>query len=231
MKWSKVETRHVFLREDSQEPWQRNRIAEMDACGPKLAVQTGKPDDYMMDNLKHMIIEEADNMIDESDKENEFAEEREILVKLKKARKKTNILADLIPLNLQEEREKFYAKGCKYDPQFVYGNENLVLKYKKPHAQFVREAKNILDAVLSKYGSDDNFFELQGQVVTKEATGTRCSRRVALQQVRQRPGPRWPSHYSFHRERDCSDLRRAPRRWHRHNDRRPAHLLPRQPSD
>ena len=172
MKWSKAAPRLAAPKEPQEQPWQRNRIAETDGSGAKAASQPGKPDDYLMDNLKHMIIEEADNMIDESDKENEFAEEREILVKLKKSRKKTNILADLIPLNMQEEKEKFYAKGCKYDPQFVYSNENLVLKYKKPHSQFVREARNILDAVLSMYGTDDNFFELQGQVVSREATGT-----------------------------------------------------------
>ena len=101
-----------------------------------------------MDDFKHMIIEEADNMIEESDKDNEFADEKELLLKIKKNKKKSNILADLIPINMNQEKDKFYNSGCKYDPQFQYQVDKLVIKYNKPHIQFVKEARQILDAVV-----------------------------------------------------------------------------------
>ena len=163
------------LQEDSVEkPWMRNRFAESDQTPNRslngLGLGFFKPDDYQMDNLKHMIIEEADNMIEESDKENEFVEERDMLIKLKKKRK-TNLLADLIPLNMNEEKQKFYSLNCKYSPQFIYNYEKINLKYKIPHSQFVKEAKAILDSVLKEFGSDEVFFAMQGNVVPREAVG------------------------------------------------------------
>lgn len=155
--------------------WVLGRLAHRESSPSPFGTQPTmtRIDDYQLDNLAHMIIEEADNMIEESDKENEFIEERDMLIKAKKAGKKTkaNILADLIPLNLAEEKIKFYSLNCRYNPQFVYLHEKITLKYNKPHTQFVKEAKDILEAVLKKYGSDEYFFACQGSVVSQEATG------------------------------------------------------------
>jgi len=156
-------------------PWHKDKFAEVES-GLTPAWASG--DEYQLDNLRHMVIEEADNMVEESDRD-EFVEEREMLVRIKRSKKKTHVLSDLVPLNMQTEKERFYSMQCKYDPQFVYTAQKIVLKYNKPHNTFVKEARQILDAVLSKYGSDDSFFELQGPVVTREATEELFNKYVA----------------------------------------------------
>lgn len=187
-KSGRTDSKQRQLQEESLDrPWMRNRFAESDQTPSRslngLGLGFFKPDDYQMDNLKHMIIEEADNMIEESDKENEFVEERDMLIKLKKKRK-TNLLADLIPLNMNEEKQKFYSMNCKYSPQFLYSHEKISLKYKTPHSQFVKEAKSILDSVLKEFGSDEYFFAMQGNVVSRDTVGIHPLFRNILQSIR-----------------------------------------------
>lgn len=56
-------------------------------------------------------------------------------------------LRDLIPLNLDSEKEKFFASGFAYNPQFVYENEidqSELIKYGKPRFLYLFLAKKIL---------------------------------------------------------------------------------------
>ncbi len=56
-------------------------------------------------------------------------------------------LSDLIPINLDSEKEKFFAANFKYNPQFIYGKNTSVtelMKYGKPKFWYLFLAKRIL---------------------------------------------------------------------------------------
>lgn len=56
-------------------------------------------------------------------------------------------LKDLIPLNLDSEKEKFFASNFEYNPQFIYENkidQKELIKYGKPKFLYLFLAKKIL---------------------------------------------------------------------------------------
>lgn len=56
-------------------------------------------------------------------------------------------LKDLIPLNLNSEKEKFFASNFQYNPQFVYEkkiDQNELIKYGKPKLWYLFLARRIL---------------------------------------------------------------------------------------
>lgn len=58
-----------------------------------------------------------------------------------------NRLSDLIPLNMQEEKEKFFASNCTKNPQFIYRKQATtaeLTKYGKPKLWYIFLAKRIL---------------------------------------------------------------------------------------
>ena len=60
---------------------------------------------------------------------------------------KTPKLNELIPNNLQSEEEKFFAKDCKYNPQFTYDREFSTKElsvYGKPKLWYLFLAKRIV---------------------------------------------------------------------------------------
>ena len=108
-----------------------------------------------------------------SDEENEVKKDQNLLKenkKAKKTKKRVATLAEMAPLNLLQEKDTFFSKNCKYNPQFLYSfdkNSKVKVPYKKPHCRLLKHARQILEATLQTYGTDVKYFESFGKVITK----------------------------------------------------------------
>lgn len=75
------------------------------------------------------------------------------------------LLVALRPTNLQQERDQFFQSEFTYEPQFEYEEAELstVLdKYREGCDLFLQQAVGIMECVLRKYGSYENFEEVTG---------------------------------------------------------------------
>lgn len=86
-------------------------------------------------------------------------------------RKSPCLLVALRPVNVEEEREKFFRSSFVYNPQFTYGEpipETVLEKYKDASQQFLSQAIGIMNAVLDKYGTYESFEATNGgKLLTK----------------------------------------------------------------
>ncbi|XP_075796670.1 microtubule-associated tyrosine carboxypeptidase 1 isoform X3 [Pelodiscus sinensis] len=76
------------------------------------------------------------------------------------SRRSPCLLVALRPLNVDEEREKFFQSCYTYNPQFEYEEPvptAVLEKYRDASDQFITQATGIIHAVLEKYGSYENF--------------------------------------------------------------------------
>jgi len=77
------------------------------------------------------------------------------------------------PLNLREEKEKFFFDE-KYNPQFEYIRDippELLTKYGDASDEYLPQAKKVLELVLEKWGSESKYLEsVEGKILTKEET-------------------------------------------------------------
>lgn len=79
-----------------------------------------------------------------------------------------SLVQDLTPINLKEEKQKFFDSKCNYDPQFKY--KTLVTldklhRYGKPKPEYINLAQKILDKAFKNRTIDD-LRELQGPIIT-----------------------------------------------------------------
>ncbi|XP_053551296.1 microtubule-associated tyrosine carboxypeptidase 1 [Bombina bombina] len=75
------------------------------------------------------------------------------------------LLVALRPTNVDQEREKFFSSKYTYNPQFLYQEPmptSVLEKYNEASDQFLTQAIRILNAVLQKYGSYENFESVTG---------------------------------------------------------------------
>lgn len=81
------------------------------------------------------------------------------------------IISKINPANKEEEKKKFLFDPL-YNPQFEYEYEFSQEEYERFGAitdQFLDVSKHILDSVIKKYGSEDNFLEeAEGEIITKD---------------------------------------------------------------
>ncbi|XP_070616723.1 microtubule-associated tyrosine carboxypeptidase 1 [Erythrolamprus reginae] len=81
------------------------------------------------------------------------------------------LLVALRPANLEEERERFFRSLFTYNPQFEYGEPvpgAVLEKYREASGQFLVQATGIINAVLQKYGTYENFEASNGgKLLTK----------------------------------------------------------------
>ncbi|KPP77907.1 hypothetical protein Z043_102633 [Scleropages formosus] len=78
------------------------------------------------------------------------------------------LLVALRPINMEEEREAFFRANFQYEPQFQYASQqpNSVLdKYKEGSGLFLTQAVGIMECVLRKFGTYENFEEATGGCV------------------------------------------------------------------
>lgn len=81
-----------------------------------------------------------------------------------------SLVQDLTPINLEEEKQKFFDRNFKYNPQFKYKDLitiNQLYKYGKPKQKILELAKLILEEAFHNHTGED-LRESEGKVVTKE---------------------------------------------------------------
>jgi hypothetical protein len=81
-----------------------------------------------------------------------------------------SLVQQMTPLNLQEEKQKFFDKGCKYNPQFKYKELitlNKLQKYGEPKQKYLELAETILDEAFNRY-SEQELRELEGEQINAE---------------------------------------------------------------
>nr|XP_015809508.2 microtubule-associated tyrosine carboxypeptidase [Nothobranchius furzeri] len=75
------------------------------------------------------------------------------------------LLVSLRPLNLEQEKQAFFQSDYKYEPQFEYAQpepRSVLDKYKEGSGLFLEQAIGIMECVLRKFGSYENFEEVTG---------------------------------------------------------------------
>ncbi|MED6252298.1 hypothetical protein ATANTOWER_009868 [Ataeniobius toweri] len=75
------------------------------------------------------------------------------------------LLVALRPLNLEQEKQTFFQSDYKYEPQFEYAQpepRSVLDKYREGSGLFLEQAVGIMECVLRKFGSYENFEEVTG---------------------------------------------------------------------
>ncbi|KAM9318075.1 microtubule-associated tyrosine carboxypeptidase 1 [Pholidichthys leucotaenia] len=75
------------------------------------------------------------------------------------------LLVALRPLNLEQEKQTFFQSDYKYEPQFEYVQpepRSVLDKYREGSGLFLEQAVGIMQCVLKKFGSYENFEEVTG---------------------------------------------------------------------
>lgn len=75
------------------------------------------------------------------------------------------LLVALRPVNLDQERHAFFQSDYKYDPQFEYAQQepsSVLEKYREGSGLFLAQAVGIMECVLRRFGSYENFEEVTG---------------------------------------------------------------------
>lgn len=75
------------------------------------------------------------------------------------------LLVALRPLNLEQEKQAFFQADYKYEPQFEYAQpepRSVLDKYREGSGLFLEQAVGIMECVLRKFGSYENFEEVTG---------------------------------------------------------------------
>lgn len=75
-----------------------------------------------------------------------------------------------MPANWEEEERKFFESNYEYNPQFEYDNPASNKKYIKmfpePKFEYLPQATKIIDKFLETYGTESNYFESEGRMIT-----------------------------------------------------------------
>ncbi|TRY71452.1 hypothetical protein DNTS_011725 [Danionella cerebrum] len=75
------------------------------------------------------------------------------------------LLVALRPINLEQERQNFFQSNYKCEPQFEYASPepiSVLEKYKEGSGLFLSQAVGIMECVLRKYETYENFEEVTG---------------------------------------------------------------------
>jgi hypothetical protein len=111
--------------------------------------------------------------------------------KRRKKKKLPSLVAESLPINLEEERVNFFAKGCNSNPFFRYndsghGPTRAIKRYGVPDTTLMPLARRILDATLQEYGSETAYMDQNfGQLLSLEQVGERVHAYLALQGLEQ----------------------------------------------
>ena len=135
----------------------------------------GSPNQFK--DLKDYEVINSMELSDEEDGEAGCEIDKEALaqatpnVKSSKKKKGYTALSEMVPLNLEEEKIKFFEKEFKYNPQFEYSNQGFRQQFDKPDTKYMKTAKMILNACNRDFGDDEKYMEATGgRLITKEET-------------------------------------------------------------
>ncbi|KAM4722139.1 microtubule-associated tyrosine carboxypeptidase 1 [Rhinophrynus dorsalis] len=98
----------------------------------------------------------------------------------KLTRKSSCLLVALRPINVEQERDKFFLSNYTHNPQFQYEEPmptGVLEKYKEASNQFLAQAVRILNTVLRKYGNYENFESVTGGNLLSKCQIWACCRK------------------------------------------------------
>ncbi|KUK79007.1 MAG: DUF1704 domain containing protein, partial [Microgenomates bacterium 39_7] len=78
-----------------------------------------------------------------------------------------SLVQDLTPINLEEEKQKFFDKNCKYNPQFKYKKlitSNMLFRYGKPKPNYLELAKELLEKAFHNRTEAD-IRKIEGEII------------------------------------------------------------------
>lgn len=81
-----------------------------------------------------------------------------------------SLIGDLTPINLEEEKQKFFDQDCNYNPQFKYKKLitiNMLYRYGKPNPKYSELAKELLEKAFHNRTEED-IRKMEGELLTKE---------------------------------------------------------------
>lgn len=85
-----------------------------------------------------------------------------------------SLVQALTPINLQEEKQKFFDSNCKYNPQFKYktlATLNKIYKYGKPKDEYLNLAKELLEKAFFNRTIKE-IRSLEGENISKQKAQT-----------------------------------------------------------
>jgi len=125
------------------------------------------------DQDENISFDEDCKIVENKNEEN-VEEEGKVLnssIDQPKKKKVYTALSEMVPLNLEEERKKFFEKNYSYNPQFVYNMQFFKQQFSKPHTRYLKIAKMILNACIKEFGDDEKFLDVTGgRVITQKET-------------------------------------------------------------
>ena len=119
------------------------------------------------EGVKAMIkIQEAKP---EKEEQNDISVCENLEVKKKKKKKILTALKDMVPLNLNEEKQTFFNLSGNYNPVFQYRMEDLNQKFSQAHTSHLGIAEKILQECIKEFGDDENYIEISGGKLSIQA--------------------------------------------------------------
>lgn len=107
-----------------------------------------------------------------------------------------SLITDLIPTNLNEEKEKFFENNS-YNPQFVYENETSdenLYQFGKPKKEFLKLSKDILDRTY--FGRNEHDLAMmEGPMVSQSYTDSAIKTFLSMHQLDKHYKITWSSSF------------------------------------
>ncbi len=107
-----------------------------------------------------------------------------------------SVISDLIPTNLNEEKEKFFLDNS-YNPQFVYENEvskEKLYEYGKPNKKYLELSKHILDETY--FGRNEHDLNMmEGPLMTQSYTEKAIKTFLHMHQLHKKYKVTWSSSF------------------------------------
>ncbi|KAE8609299.1 hypothetical protein XENTR_v10011770 [Xenopus tropicalis] len=94
--------------------------------------------------------------------------------------KSSCLLVALRPINVEEEKTKFFTSNYTYNPQFQYQEPmptSVLEKYSQASNQFLAQSVRILSTVIRKYGDYENFQAVTGGNLLSKSQIWACCRK------------------------------------------------------
>lgn len=107
-----------------------------------------------------------------------------------------SFLAILTPVNLFEEKKKFFADPS-YNPQFIYEEsipEDELMSYGVPHSKYVKLAKKIVKETFQEY-SEKDLDEEKGKALSKDEVDQKIKLFLQMHGLENRFGVIWSSSF------------------------------------
>lgn len=108
-----------------------------------------------------------------------------------------SLVQDLTPINLEEEKQKFFDSDCKYNPQFKYNKLitiNKLYKYGKPKPEVVELAKHLLEKAFHNRTEED-IRKMEGEKINRQQAQKMIAQFLKENQIEDQVKVRWSEEF------------------------------------